>query len=424
MKVPHFLYLETYGCSANQNNSEIMRGLLVQSGLDMVSNPELADIIIINTCIVKGPTENTAKQRIRELEKLNKPIIIAGCMPEVRKIKGKNLYLLGISHIKDVCKLIKRIHEGKYQEKEFLERRKEIKLTTKVRQNKLVGITQISEGCLGNCSFCLTKLVKGELFSYPEDKILENIKKDIEQGCKEIWLTSQDNAAYGRDYNTNLISLLKKITELKGNFKVRIGMMNPNHVLLILPELLEIYKSDKIYKFFHIPVQSGSNKILKEMNRKYTREQFISIVKKFQKLFPEITISTDIIAGYPSESEEDFQETLSLMKEIKNDVMNISRFWPMSGTRAFSLKQLPDRTVKKRAHEVQKIHLSLALENKKKFIGKELAVFVNQQEGTNCLARDENYRLVVIRSKEELLGKKLRVRIKKAFSHYLLGEII
>jgi len=422
--------METYGCSANQNNTEIMRGILVNAGLDFTDNPNIADIIILNTCIVKEPTENSIKQRITELEQLDKPIIVAGCMPQVRTYwlkNKKNVYMLGISHIKEITKLIRRIIENKYNSSEFLTKEKELKLNcSKIKNNKLIGITQISEGCLGDCNYCVVKSVKGNLFSYPEESIIENIKQDLKQGCKEIWLTSQDLASYGLESKDKsaFINLLKNILEIDSSFKLRLGMMNPNHIIPILDELIEIYKNEKVYKFLHIPIQSGSNKILKSMNRKYTKEQFTEIIKRFRGVFPNGTVATDVITAFPGETEEDFNETINLIEETKPDVVNITRYWPMKGTRAEKLSQIDRKTASKRALEVQKLHLKISLENFKKYENKLVEVFVNEQKGTNCLARDENYRLFVIRTNKNILSKKVKVKVNKAFSHYLLAEII
>ncbi len=424
---PRFIYLESYGCSANQNNAEIIRGMTRRVGLDIVENPEIADILILNTCVVKGPTLNRMMGRIQDLSKLNKPIIVAGCMPEVRKkeLVGEGIFLLGISHVAEITKLIRRISESKYEPEEFLEKRKEIKLNCpKLNQNRKIGITQISEGCLGSCNFCLVKLVKGNLFSYPDDKILENMKKDLKAGCKEIWLTSQDNAAYGSDSGTNFASLLKKILAIDSSFRLRVGMMNQNNVLPILDELIECYKHEKTYQFLHLPLQSGSDKILRLMNRQYTTNEFLNIIKKFKAEIPDITISTDVILAYPSESEKDYQETLKIIREIKPDIMNITRYWPMRGTKAAILKQIPVKIAKKRAAEIQKLHLKIALENNKKLEEKEFRVLVNEQSGTNCLARNDDYKLIVIKSNKNLLGKFVNVKIKEAFPHYLLAELV
>jgi len=274
---PRFFYLETYGCSANQNNSEIISGILTTAGLSRVSKPELADISIINTCIVKAKTEEKIKHRIKELAENKKEkykIIVAGCMPEIpelrKQLQQKNIYFLGTRNLKKISSLVRSIFENKYNEDKFLIGN-EIKLNLpKIPENKIIGITQISEGCLGDCNYCIVKLAKGRLTSYPQDMIIESIKKDLQQGCKEIWLTSQDNANYGLEKGKReLPELLNKILKLKGNFKIRLGMMDPNNVLPILEELIELYKHEKMFKFLHLPLQSGSNKILKEMNRQY-----------------------------------------------------------------------------------------------------------------------------------------------------------
>ncbi|MEK6820425.1 MAG: tRNA (N(6)-L-threonylcarbamoyladenosine(37)-C(2))-methylthiotransferase [Nanoarchaeota archaeon] len=359
---PKFIYFETYGCTANQNNTEIMKGLVRQVGLELTNNTDIADLLVINTCIVKEPTEKKIERRISSLLKKysKKPMIIAGCMPETRagKLRKKNIYLLGTHHVKDIAKLIKKILENKYEEKEFLAENNEIKLgLPKIPRIDKIGITQIAEGCLGNCSFCITKLAKGKLFSYPEEKILENIKNDISAGCKEIWLTSQDNAAYGLPEKRKLPELLRKIFALKGRFQVRLGMMNPENVLPILSELIEIYRHKKMKKFLHLPLQSGSNKILKEMNRKYSAEDWLKIVNMFRKEIPELFLSTDIIVGFPSETEEDFEKSCNIVEKIKPDMLNISRFWSMKPAPASKLKQLPVKTIKSRAKYIQSLYM-------------------------------------------------------------------
>jgi len=427
MNLIKFIYLESYGCSSSINNSEIIRGLIIQAGLEFIESPESADILVLNTCIVKGPTENKMKGRILELEKLNKPFIITGCMSEIRKkqLQKKNIFLLGVNHIGDIARLIKKIIENKYKESEFLSINKEIKLCRpKINQNKLIGITQISEGCRGNCNFCITKLVKKSLFSYPEEKILENIKRDLEKGCGEIWITSQDNASYGQDYGTNLVELLKKILNIKSKFKIRLGMMNPEHILPMLDELIEVYKNKKMYKFLHIPVQSGSDKILKLMGRKYSIKEFLNIVNRFKKEIPDITIATDIISAYPEETEQDHRQNIELVKKINPDVLNLSRYWPVPGTRASKEKQIDSKTARKRTLKIQKLHLRLALEKNRKLESRETEVYVNEKSGATYFARTDNYKIVIIKSMEKILGKTIKMRIKQAFPHYFLGEIV
>ncbi|MFW5847151.1 MAG: tRNA (N(6)-L-threonylcarbamoyladenosine(37)-C(2))-methylthiotransferase, partial [Nanoarchaeota archaeon] len=420
------IYFETYGCTANQNSTEIMKGLVSQSGLNLTNNTELADIIVINSCIVKSPTEEKIRRRLEDLQKKfpNKKFILAGCMPRLLKDKFQkpNLYLLDTTHSRDIGNLIKDIYENNYEQEKYLKQRKETKvLTPKISQNKIIATTQISEGCLGNCTYCITRLAKGKLNSFSQDDIINSIKRDIQAGSKEIWITSQDNASYGLEQsikeNYQLPELLKKILEIPGNFKIRLGMSNPNHVLKILEQLIEIYKNPKMFKFIHLPIQSGSDKVLKDMNRGYTKKDILKIINKFKKEIPDILISTDIIVGYPTETEQDFQETLDLISEIKPEILNKSNFYSRPGTQASKLKLLNPEIVKKRAKKLDKLHLEICKNIQKEFIEKNkdnsIKVLVDKKgwQGT-YLARADNYKLVVVHSQDKtknLLGKFVNV---------------
>jgi len=259
------IFIKTFGCSANYNNSEIMAGLLIEAGYSITKKAEKKDLI--------------------------------------REIAPK-ASLVGIHHVKNIAEVVEKIIANKTVEK--IGKRNEIKLNCpELRKNPIIQIVQISEGCNGICSYCIVKLAKGKLFSYPEKEIVKQIELGIKHGCKEIWLTSQDTAAYGQDIKADLVSLLRKIVLIKGDFKVRVGMMDPNNLVLILGDLIKVMKSDKIFKFLHIPVQSGNDEILKKMKRPYTINDLKKIIKKLRKEIPEITISTDIICGFPSETEEE-----------------------------------------------------------------------------------------------------------------------
>jgi len=377
----------------------------------LATNLENADVIIINSCIVKGPTETKILAKIRKYlkEYPNKKIIVTGCIanaePEKVKAINKKIILVGLNNIKDIVKAVA-------DSRDYLSKQREIKLCLpKKNLNKIIDIVQISEGCLGDCSYCFTKFAKGELFAYPKEMILKeienSIKNSVKNGCKEIWLTSQDSAAY-----PDFISLLKNIVAIKGNFFVRIGMMNPNHVINILPELIEVYKSEKIFKFLHLPVQSGSNKVLKDMNRFYKKEDFIKIVSAFRKEFPLMTLATDIIVGFPTESEKDFKETVDLIEQVKPDIVNISRYWPMPKTKAGKMKQLDAKIIQARSKKLHELVKKMSLENNKKFIGwnGEALVDERNKDGT-FTARNIFYKPVIIEKAE--LGKMVKVKISK-----------
>ncbi|MEM4336913.1 MAG: tRNA (N(6)-L-threonylcarbamoyladenosine(37)-C(2))-methylthiotransferase [Candidatus Woesearchaeota archaeon] len=361
------IYIENYGCTANKNNAEIIRGILSKKH-KLVKSEEDADVVIINSCVVKGPTENRIAKRISDIKK---PLVVAGCMVDARKELIKKIRpdasLVSVRKISDIERAVSLLSNDKIKiedAKKEIKKKNEIKIVLPKKSfSKKIEILQIAEGCLGNCTYCITKIAKGKLFSYPERKIIDAIKKSR---AKEIWITSQDCGAYGRDKGTNLVNLLKKVlraTEKKKNFQIRIGMMNPNFVKEMINELIRIYKNDKIKKFLHIPLQSGSNEILKKMNRKYSAEDFIRIVKKFRKNFSDIHIKTDVIVGFPGETEKDFEDTLKVIKETKPNSLNISRFWPRPKTEAKKMKQLPDYIIMQRSKKIKELFSELKNKN-------------------------------------------------------------
>jgi MiaB-like tRNA modifying enzyme len=264
------VYIETYGCAVNRADTEIMKGLLANAGHQITNDWKKADVIIINTCIVKHTTMNRMLSRIRFFKEnfASDRIIIAGCIskPFSKKVEEINPHasMLGTEAISEIVKVIDSVMKGnriKILEGDDIK----VKIP-RLRENKNIAIIEISSGCLGACSFCVTRFARGKLRSYPPENIVEEVKAALKEGCREIWLTSQDNGCYGFDIGTNLAELLKKITtEVRGKYMIRVGMMNPHFARHILKELLEAYRSKKIYKFIHVPVQSGSNKVLKIM---------------------------------------------------------------------------------------------------------------------------------------------------------------
>ena len=428
------VFIETYGCSANQNNSEIIAGLLAESGYQLTNNQENADILILNTCVVKNKTEQKIKRRIQDLEKYNnkdKLIVVTGCMADsdsnsIIKLNPK-AKLLSSHNIKSIVRLVNENNSGfSIINNNYLEKNNEEKiLLPKISSNKLISVTQISEGCLSKCTFCKTKLAKGNLFSYSQEKILSSIEKDLKNGAKEVWLTSQGNENYGIDRGKNeLPELLNKILDLNYNFKLRVGMMNPRHLYKILNEIIEIYKNPKVYKFLHIPIQSASNKVLKDMRRMYNIELVKAIIEKFKGEFPNITIATDIITGYPTETGEDHKLNLKFINKYKPGVLNLSKFSKHKNTEGDKLKELPIKIINKRNKETMNLHRKTAFENKKEFLKKRVKVFVNKKlDGSLYEGRDDNYNIVLVNSSSDILGQEKMVKIEKIGVHEMIGVV-
>jgi len=419
------LYIKTFGCSANQADSEIMAGLLDKAGYQLTESAETADLVIVNSCIVKGKTETHVFKEIGKLKKLKKKIIVAGCMPQTKIYanKLKDVSVLGVFETGRVVDAVKKVLSGK--KISWLSTEKKEKLCfPRLRKNPVIAVVVISSGCLGHCSYCLVKLAKGELFSYPEESIIHEIKTALKEGCKEIWITSQDCAAYGLDIKTSLVNLLRKILSIDGEFFVRIGMSNPDHLLKNLDELIELYKNPKMFKFLHIPIQAGNNEVLKLMNRKYTVADFKRIITKFRKEIPDITISTDLICGFPTETDGQFNDSLELIKWLKPDVLNLNMFWPRPGTVAAKMRQLKPGIGRERTRVVTEEFDKNVLKKNKKWIGWQDRALVDEKgKKGGFVARNLTYKPIIITEKTKL-GNIIRVKITDATRDYLVGKII
>ncbi len=280
------VYVEGHGCSASLADTEILRGMIEQGGYELVDDQNAADLSVLVTCSVKSVTEQKMLSRIRDISQQGEnKLIVAGCLPKADPAKitkiSSNLSMLGPGNLDRILPTIESTLSGKQMVS--LESQKLVKLgMPRSRLNKVVGVVEISSGCLSSCTFCQVKLVKGNVFSYPEEQIVEEARTLVSEGAKEIWLTSTDNAAYGRDAKTTLPSLIRKVSTIQGDFKVRVGMMNPLLTDRLVDELVECFQHEKVFKFIHLPVQSGSDRILKAMQRGYTVDDFYEMVDAFR----------------------------------------------------------------------------------------------------------------------------------------------
>ena len=422
------IYIESYGCSASQNETEIMAGLLEQAGLNVIRNEKFADLIIVVTCYVKTNTEKKILFRIKQIRDSypNKKLVIAGCMPEgiYRTIADlvPDASLVSTNHIKDIAQAVKKTLEGKHVE--YLGKTEEVKLCLpKIRKNPVIDIVPISSGCNSSCSYCCVRFAKGKLYSYPKEMIVKEVKNSLKQGCKEFWITSQDNASYYLDQGkAELPKLLDDISAIPGKFFIRVGMVNPKNVLPITKDLVKSFQNDKIYKFLHLPIKSGDNKILEKMNRGYKVKDFLKIVKEFRKNL-NIQLWTDVIVGFPEETEKQFENTVKIIKKVKPDWANVSRFGLRPDTSAQNLEQISPEIINRRSERLSKIVRELSLEKNKEWIDWEGTILISKRgkKPYQWLGRNPAYKLVLVESKEKLLGKFADVKIVKATYAYLTG---
>ena len=410
MSKVHFI---TQGCSANQADSEIMQGILKSEGHELTESEQDAELIVFNTCTVKGPTEAFFKKKLSELEKKNKKVIIAGCIPQASKNMDalKKHSLIGTYQVDKIAEVVNETNAGKRIGRIERENHSRLNLP-KIRKNPYIEIVPILQGCLSSCTFCKTKHARGNAFSYSEEEIVRHISHAVREGAQEIWLTSQDNSVYGLEFGSNLAKLLKKICAIPRAFKIRVGMGNPKYMLPILDELIQVYKHEKIYKFLHVPLQSGSDRVLEDMNRDYTVEDFKIIVNRFRKEIPEMNIATDLICGFPTETQQDFEQTMDIVKTMKPDIINISRFWLRPGTPAAKFKQLPGRISKQRTRILTEVFEQIAEENNKRWIGWQGPVrIVGKGKPGSILGRNYAYKQIVLPEHTALPGEEINVHI-------------
>lgn len=412
------VFFETYGCSHNMSDTETMKKNV--SG-EVVSSLEECDTVIINTCAVKDKTVFNLRKRIKELESLGKKVVLAGCLTQADKYSNfkeipeiANYPMIGTNNISDIGSVLT---GAKLQVLDEKGENPGITVT-----GKDIEIIPISTGCLNACTYCQTRLARGKLKSYSIEEIVSAVRKTVSLGTKIIYLTSQDNGCYGYDIGVTLVDLMRAIKDIEGDFIVRIGMANTLYMLDIIDDFLVELRSDRFFKFLHIPVQSCSDKVLSDMKREHSVADFIGLISKARSVIPDISIATDIIVGYPTEGESDFKETLRVLSEVKPDVINRSKYSARPSTYAASLKQLSTNEITRRSKLLNALVLKISEEKNKAWVGYsgECLVEALKQEGS-YVCRNMSYKPVVVKGGRSV-GERVCVRVVDSKVFHLVGE--
>ncbi len=444
------IHFKTFGCSANHSDTEIMSALATKE--HYLSEVSAADVIVLNVCTVKGDASALREIRIAEKNNPKKGIVIAGCVtPELKELVTRIIpraVFLNTHTLTEINTAIRHsnaqelfdasnslANHSRTQETLYLNKA----ALPKIQKNPAVAIIQCSSGCHSACTFCSTKLIKGQTQSYSISSITTEVSKAVQRGSREIWLTATDLGSYGFDVhkkelftkNQNkklaeyLPSLVQAVSKVRGPFMVRIGMANPLHIAKYTDELIHAMKHDKVFKFLHIPVQSGSDSVLRAMRRGHTAQTYRDIVAKFRTAIPQITIATDIIVGFPGESTKDFEETLELIRETKPDVCNIARFISRPGTIGSTLANpVHGNEAKKRSTKLSTLFKQVALEQRKKLIDWEGPVIIDDKTTKGIwIARTPSYGHVLLRG-DFTLGNIIHVKITDCNNKTLMGEKI
>ncbi|MEM3153826.1 MAG: tRNA (N(6)-L-threonylcarbamoyladenosine(37)-C(2))-methylthiotransferase [Candidatus Bathyarchaeia archaeon] len=425
------VFLKSFGCSTNLADGEVMAGCLAKAGFKLVDSVADADMVIYNTCAVKGPTENRMVDILKKVPK-GKKLLVVGCLPLINFDRlCREVHFDGVAGPALGDKIVKIVNDVLVGEKvvalENADKAKPSLSLPRVRINPVVGIIPIGYGCLGSCAYCCVIFARGHLRSYSIEEIVERVKADLADGVREFWLTSQDTACYGRDMGTNLAELIDAICAVDGEFKVRVGMMTPNMALDILENLIKAYRDEKIFKFLHLPVQSGDDHVLEKMRRFYTAADFKEVVNAFRTAFPKITLATDVICGFPGEDEKAFEKTMQLIEDVKPDIVNISKFFARPRTQAAAMQDavsFPE--IKRRSATLSNLASKIALEKNREWVGWEGEILVDEagKVSGSWIGRNFAYKPIVVKSEENLLGKVMHVKIYDALPTHLEGVLL
>ncbi len=406
------IFVESYGCALNRGEAGEFIAGFQGMGHVLSDNPESADYCVIFTCGVIETTERHMLKRIRELSAgPKKQLMVCGCLSiicpdEIREIVP-NAILVGPAGQLVALKHLGASNSGS--------------ITSPPNS---IGILPIATGCKGACSYCITRMARGKLTSRSPEELAGRLRTLVGCGAVEIQLCAQDTGVYGMDLGLDLADLIESLEEVDGDFMLRIGMMNPASLIGNLESTIRAFESPKVFKFLHLPVQSGSNEILKRMSRNHTADDFRNIVKAFREKFPGMALSTDMIIGFPGETDDDFQRSMDIVRETKPDIINVTRFSARPGTEAHKMGgKVPGWKAKGRSREMSALRFSLTADNYTDMKGKIVKALSTERRiaGTTFL-RTIDYRPVVVKGELEL-GRWYNLKITGKTKTHLNGKM-
>lgn len=422
-------YLETYGCSLNAADSDMMVGRLHQLGATRVDDVDEADLIIVNTCGVKEPTEDRIIFRLGELSALDKPVIVTGCLPKISLHRVETAIpnyaaILGPQSIDSLGDIAHRVIDGERGIKHLSSDSSSKLQFFEGPPDSVICTIPICEGCLGNCAYCAVKFARSGVRSYSIDEVFDVARRAIHTGYREVRLTAQDAGAFGHDTGETLVDLLSRLDTIAGDHRFRLGMFNPNLVIDYLPSLMDVFKSDHFFKFFHVPLQSGSDRILRLMRRKYSVSDWISVVDTIRRYFPNSTIATDIIVGFPGESDDDFEETIDVISSVRPQVVNISKYGDRPRTAASRSKDKVDTFAKKeRSRRLSRLVHDMVVEDHRSWINKiERILVTGTAPKGGTMGRTDTYLPVIVVARIPV-GSTVEVKIVDADKTHLVGVL-
>jgi len=430
-------YIKTYGCQMNEYDSEVMAGLLTKDHYQLTSKPEEADLIILNTCYVREKVKQKIYSKLGEIKKLKEknPHLILGVCGCVAQRRPEEIlqqapyvdFILGTFNFYRLPLVVRRVRESGERIVDVEERETIPEKLPKLRKSKFSAYVPIMRGCDNFCTYCNVPYVRGrERSRLPED-ILREVEELSCQGYKEVTLLGQNVNSYGKGLEDRLdfADLLTRINCIEGIERIRFTTSHPKD---ITDKLIQRMRDlDKVCEHLHLPVQAGSNKVLKRMRRGYTKERYLELVDKIRKTIPQISLTTDIIVGFPGESEQDFQETLDLVRKVEFDGAFTFCYSRIKGTEAAEFEdQLPEEVKKERLRRLIQLQREILEKRNKSLVGQKFEVLVeglSKKSSDELQGRTRTNKVVVFKGSPDLVGKLVRVKIVDSSQWALRGEI-
>ena len=450
------LFIESYGCQMNFSDSEIVASILHEQGYNTTQNLEEADLVLVNTCSIRDKAEQTVRKRLEKYNAVKKinptmKVGVLGCMAE--RLKSQFLeeekivdMVVGPDAYKDIPNLLKEVEEGRDAINVILSKEETYGDISPVRLNSngVNAFVSITRGCDNMCTFCVVPFTRGRERSREPQSILEEIKDLYNRGFKEVTLLGQNVDSY-LWYGGGLKKDFDKATEMQKatavdfaqllemcavqfpKMRFRFSTSNPQDMHVEVIEIMAKYHN--ICNYIHLPVQSGSTRILKEMNRQHTREEYMSLVDKIYEIIPDISLSQDMITGFPTETEEDHQDTLSLMEYVKYDFGFMFAYSERPGTLAARKMEddVPEEVKKRRLNEIIDLQQKLGLERTKRFIGQEVEVLIEKESkrsNEHWSGRNSQNTVVVFPKENYKVGDFVMVKINDCTAATLIGEAV
>ena len=413
----------TLGCKVNQYETNAMAQKFLEKGYEVVEHTEFANIYIINTCTVTNMSDRKSRQMLRRVKELNKNAIVVACgcyvqvaKKELEKIKEVDL-ILGNNEKKDIVSYVEKFQKNKKKELEVedvMQKKNFVEFGSVVYTEKTRAVIKVQDGCDRFCSYCIIPYARGRVRSRKPESIIKEIEKISEEGIKEVVITGIHIASYGKDFkdeNYKLIDLLEEINKIKGIERIRLGSLEP---LLITEEFVErLVKLEKICHHFHLSLQSGCDETLKRMNRRYNTEEFRKVVKLLRKNYKDVNLTTDIIVGFPGETEEEFKKTYEYLKEIKFYKMHVFKYSKRQGTKAAEMKEQIDGNKKEeRSRKLIELSNKNEKEYNEQYIGKEVEILWEEEKDNIYKGHTKNYILAYYENEKNKI--KLENKIIKA----------